>query len=381
MSIRKRIQILLLFLVGIPLLLLLYESYQTGRRTLIAQMKGEALQIAQLEAAQMNLTFDPPRIIAAGIVRALETGAALKPDTVRELLRRTLHDNPEIYGVAVALDPALFPDRFAPYVFRRDGVETESRLSYDYPSSEWYQLPVTGNRGRWIKPYFGQGGNALMVTYAEPLHRNGRIEGVVAVDLDLESLLTRLHFLKPGGDGTVYLVNQAGQILAHPALKAVADLPVSSSLADLAAMMKRSGTDTVKMADPVSHRKSWVVECPISSLSAERGAQNWSLIVSWPLETRLAPLTKMGRRMLVLYLFLGGATLWFLNRTFDDNITRPLRALAEQAQQYAGGDFSQPPAVRCDATELQELGTALNSLGATLRKSGKPDSTGKDVPP
>ncbi len=113
--------------------------------------------------------------------------------------------------------------------------------------------------------------------------------------------------------------------------------------------MKHSGTDTVKVSDPVSHRKSWLVESPIPSLSAGRGGEDWSLIVSWPLDKRMAPLNGMGRRMLVLYLFLGGAAIWFLNRIFDDNITRPLRSLAEQARSYAGGDFSRKPVIRNDA--------------------------------
>jgi hypothetical protein len=214
MSLRKRIQILLAFLVGLPLLLLLYESYQTGRKTLVTQMKQEALQIARLQTAEMDLTFDPPRLIAEGLVRAVETDPVLRSDNIRELLRRTLHESPDIYGVAIALDPALTPlKRFAPYVFRRKGVETEITLPYDYLQQEWYQRPLKSGRGKWIKPYFGEGGEALMVTYVAPLRRNGIVVGMVAVDLDLESLLKRLHFLKPGGDGTVYLVNKAGKIL------------------------------------------------------------------------------------------------------------------------------------------------------------------------
>ena len=369
MSLRKRIQILLAFLVGIPLLLLLYESYQTSRKTLVSEMKQEALQISRLETAEMDLTFEPPRIIAEGVVRALETDPVLRPDVIRKLLRRTLHESTDTYGVAVALDPALTPlKRFAPYVFRREGVETEIALPYVYTQREWYQLPLKSGRGKWIKPYYGEGGEALMVTYAMPLRRDGRVVGIVAVDLDLDSLLKRLHFLRPGGDGTVYLINKAGKILAHPALKAIADLPGNKGLGDMAALMKHPGVDTVKMKDPVSHRTSWVVEAPIRSLSAERGGGDWSLIVSWPLDKRLAPLNAMGRRMLILYLFLGGAAIWFLNRTFDDTITRPLRRLAEQARQYASGDFSRPSVMRNDSRELRELGTALNSLGAALEK-------------
>ena len=72
MTLRKRIQILLAFLVGVPLLILLVESYQAGRKTLLTQMKQEALQTARLETAEMDLTFDPPRLIAEGVIRALE---------------------------------------------------------------------------------------------------------------------------------------------------------------------------------------------------------------------------------------------------------------------------------------------------------------------
>jgi HAMP domain-containing protein len=119
-----------------------------------------------------------------------------------------------------------------------------------------------------------------------------------------------------------------------------------------------------------------VVEAPISSLSSARGGEDWSLIVSWPLDKRLAPLTALGRRMLVLYLFLGGSALWFLNRTFDDSITRPLRKLAEQARAYAADDFNQPPVPLNDATELQELGKALNALGENLAKNNPPPANG-----
>lgn len=380
MSLRKRIQILLVFLVGIPLLLLLSESYQTGRKALVTQMKQEALQIANLETDKIDLTFEPVRMIAEGLVRSLETGPEFNPENISALLRRTLHDSPDIYGAAVAFDPALTSlGRFAPYVCRRDGAETEITLPYEYTRWDWYRIPVKSGRGKWIKPYFGEGGKALMVTYAAPVRRNGRVVGVVAVDLDLDSLLKHLHTLKPGGDGTVYLVNSMGRILAHPGLKPMAELPENGTLGELAALMKHSGLDTMKMVDPVSRRKSWVVESPISSLSAARGGDDWSLIVSWPLDKRMALLTVMGRRLLVLYLFLGGAALWFLNRTFDDTITRPLRKLAEQARTYAKGDFSQPSAPLNDAIELRELGKALNALGTALEKNSTPPTTG-DAP-
>lgn len=373
MSIKKRIQILLAFLVGLPLLLMLYESYQTSRNTLIEEMKKETLQVAKLETAEVDLIFDPPRMVADGIVRALEIEPVLKAESIRALIRRTLHESANIYGIAVALDPAETPlKRFAPYVFRKKGVETEIVLPYEYTGYDWYQRPLKRAKGQWISPYFGEGGEVLMVSYVAPLRHNDRIIGMVAVDLSLDDLLKRLHFLKPGGSGTVYLINPAGKILAHPALKAVADVADNQGLGEIKALMSRTGIDTVEMKDPVSQKTSWVVESPIPSLSAKNGGGDWSLIVSWPIEERLASLNKIARRMLVLYLFLGGGAIWFLNRTFNDAITRPLRQLAEQAHHYANGDFSQSASLQSDTAELRELGTALNALGDSLREKDAP---------
>ena len=83
MSLRKRIHILLAFLVGIPFLVLLFESYQTGRRTLVAEMKQGAKQIAELETARMDLTFDPARLVVEGMVRSVETSPSLTRPSYR----------------------------------------------------------------------------------------------------------------------------------------------------------------------------------------------------------------------------------------------------------------------------------------------------------
>ena len=377
MSLRKRIQILLAFLVGIPFLVLLFESYQTGRQTLVAEMKLQARQIADLETAKMDLTFDPARLIVEGLVRAVETAPQLDAAGISEMVRRTLHENPDIYGVCIAFEPELTSlGRFVPYVFRKGGGEVEMpamESNTDYLTEDWYAKPVKSGTGKWSKPYVDTQVHTLMVSYSAPVRLNGRVVGVADVDLDLDSLVKSLHSLKPGGEGTAYMVNRKGRILAHPTLKPIADLPENEDLHELVDLMKQGGVDTLAMSDPVSHIKSWIVESPIKSMSAARGGGDWSLIVSWPIEKRMLPLNGMVRRLLVLYLFLGGAALWFLNRIFDDTITRPLRKLAEQANNYAEGNFGQPAEPLNEALELRELGQALNVLGATLKKNA--DST------
>lgn len=209
-----------------------------------------------------------------------------------------------------------------------------------------------------------------MVTYAAPIRWQGAIVGVVEVDLDLEGLVERLRRIRPGGGGAVYLVNQQGRVVAHPELPAVADLGGSASLGPLAVLMKRAGQDAIQAVDPIDRKASWLVEVPVDALSRGRGGKDWSLVVSWPLEHRMAPLGEMARRMLVLYVFLGGAALLILQRSFDAVITRPMVRLSEQARRYVRGDYRAGPPVVNDATELRELRAALDSLGESLAKGG-----------
>lgn len=374
MSLRKRIQVLLAVLVGIPLVLLLWESYRAGRATFLKQLKQESFQIARLEAAGIDLTFDPPRLIAEGLARSLTIRESLKGAEVTELVRRTLHENPALYGTGVFLDPQATPlGRFAPYAFRRNGQESEITIPYDYPSWDWYRLPVAAGRTLWIKPYFDEGGGGtLMVTCSAPIRRDGRIVGVATVDLDLKGLVARLRKIRPGGGGSVYLASRGGNIVAHPDLKALADLGGERKLGKLDDLMKAKGDDMTEMKDPVTGRNSWIVETPVESLSEEHGGQDWSVIVSWPLDARLAPLGRLARRMVVLYLFLGGAALLFLNRSFDQVISRPLRRLSEQARRYAEGDFARRPPAGEEAAELKELSRSLETLGETLEKGSGP---------
>ena len=370
MSLRKRIQLLLGLLVGIPMVILLTESYRSGRETFLRQLRIESLQIAKLEEEEIDLTFEPPRVVAEGLARSLAAFESLRGEEVRELLRRTLHENPQLYGAGVFLDPGSTPlGQFAPYVFRKKGVESEITLPYDFARSDWYRLPVKAGRGLWSEPYFDEGGGeTLMVTHTAPILREGRIVGVATVDLDLDGLVSRMRQIRPGGGGSVYLACREGHIVAHPDLKAVSHLDDVQRMKKLVELINARGQGMTEMKDPVTGRDSWVVENPIDSLSEEHGAEAWSVVVSWPLDARLAPLNRFARRMLVLYLFLGGAALLFLNRSFDQIVSRPLRCLAEQARRYAKGEFAPRPPGGDEAAELMELSRALDGLGETLGK-------------
>ncbi len=359
-------------LVGIPLLLLLWESYRAGRTIFLKQLKAESLHVAELEEGRINLLFEPPRLVAEGLARSLGTAESLNGELARELLRQTFRENPRLFGAGVFLDPMATPlGRFAPYLFRKDGVETEITIPYEYTRRKWYQRPVEAGAGRWVGPFFDRGGvETLMVTHGVPIRRQGRIVGVATIDLDIDGLVSRLRRIRPGGGGTLYLVSRDGAVLAHPDLDAIVDFGDLHRLGKLEDLLKAKGKAMTEMKDPVSGKRSWIVKSPVESISKAHGGGDWSLVVSWPLDARLAPLNDLAIRMVVLYLFLGGTALVILNSWFDQVVSRPLGRLSDQARRYAQGDFARPPRGR-DAAELKELWQALDSLGETLEKGDR----------
>jgi sigma-B regulation protein RsbU (phosphoserine phosphatase) len=377
MRLRTRIQVLLAFLVAMPLLILFFEVVRSGHRTVMDQMQVESLQIAALQAAEMDLTFVPARETADGLARSMETAASLDPEAIKALLRHSLDHAPEIYGLGVALSPeATSVGRFAPYVFRADGRFQERSLhdpAYEYTRWDWYRLPMALGQGHWTQPYFDRGGgDTLMITYSAPIRRYGHLIGVAAADLSLDGLVKRLGALRPGGNGSVSLVGKDGRILLHPALLATPSAAPEEdpqAVAVLKSLMRHPGTDMRAMNDPVSRRKAWVVEMPVRSMAEELGGPGWSVVVSWPMGQRMGPYIKLGERVLCLFLFLGGGALMFLNRAFEEMITRPIRRLARQARRYAHGDFAGKAGLKEEALELEELSQALGQLGTALAES------------
>ncbi len=367
MTMKRQVQILLLFLVGIPFLFLLTENYRTGRNALMEHIREHSLAEAQLQAAKIELFLEPSCQGVEHLARAVETLPTLDGDRIRSLLKRTVVATPQAFGMSVALDPSATPlRRFATYAFRVKRQVTTKELvdpAYTYESYDWFARPIARGTPLWSKPYFDRGGgDVFMITRSVPIQREGRIIGVATVDIALDGLSNHLRQLKPGGNGSVYLVNREGSVLAHPKLKIDSDKAPEKGVADLGALrplLDNVQLDTVDALDPISQRRSWLVEYPIPNLASAKGGHDWSLIVSWPLDDRLQSLQRFGLRMLILYLVLGGGALLFLNRAFEEVIGRPIRRLARRAQRISRGE---PPLVAGDESGPQELRELSQSL-------------------
>jgi sigma-B regulation protein RsbU (phosphoserine phosphatase) len=79
----------------------------------------------------------------------------------------------------------------------------------------------------WTEAYIDQAGKGLMVTCGAPVHEGEEFRGTVALDLTLDVLNEFVRaFVSP--HGRIFVVNERGQLLAHPTAVSSADKEVKT---------------------------------------------------------------------------------------------------------------------------------------------------------
>jgi len=148
--------------------------------------------------------------------------------TMERRMRMVLDRQPAVFGLNVAFEPGQFRPEiqdFDLYVFHGDnGIEAKVLVPPDYTPLyrewDWYTRPQQEGRALWTEPFVDTGGGDIpMVTYAIPMHRNGKFIGVTSLDLSVdyfEVLRSWLGDLSLGEGSYGFVVSQSGMIISHP---------------------------------------------------------------------------------------------------------------------------------------------------------------------
>lgn len=101
-------------------------------------------------------------------------------------------------------------------------VKSETfKFTEDLYTHEFYTLGLPeANPGRqlfWTEPYRDEAGKGLMVTAAAPVYQGEEFRGTVAIDFTLD-VLTNFVMAFRHPHGTLFVVNERNQVLAHPRL-------------------------------------------------------------------------------------------------------------------------------------------------------------------
>ena len=88
------------------------------------------------------------------------------------------------------------------------------KYGYDARKRSWYWQTMGADRPYVSAPYLSFSIGAPVITVSAPLR--GKVPGVIAADLKLDTFSDFVQAQRPGQHGTVVIFDQAGSLIAHP---------------------------------------------------------------------------------------------------------------------------------------------------------------------
>jgi len=373
-----RLSALVLSVVGLIFVVMSAATYFLAREALLKNAEDNARTQAQALVQRIEARLSPISRVPQGLAYELEDGLLDDAGILRRQ-RRTLQDNPEIFGTAAAFEPyGRHGDQqhFAPYTFRAPLGITHTSLGgpgYRYHAMDWYQIPRELRQIVWSEPYFDEGGgNTLMATCSVPFYSNDdgerSVAGVVTADVSLDwlkRLVASVHVLETG---YAWLITRNGTYVTHPAPGLAFNESIFSRAEEHGdAQLRRIGQDMVRGGSKLVETTSLHTAKPGFLVYAPLPSTGWSLGVFSPRDELLADVN----RLALVSAGLGGGgflLLAALTAAIARSITRPLRRLCGAAREVAGGrlDAELPEVASHD--EVHDLAQAFANMQNSLKE-------------
>lgn len=216
----------------LSILLMAIPIYLVSMGILFAQSQ-KAIHEEAMENANSTLNATMQRVRNYMTIVETATNSNLwfvennfRPDSLLSLTNRIVKLNRHVSGCSITAEPDMFPEMgryFSAYTIRQgDSVITEREAEYDYYSKVWYKTPATLGKPFWIDPFddYNEGtlyNSEIIAAYGRPLYHDGKLIGVMATDLSLNSLDTLINTSKPPYPGAYFvLMGSDGSYYIHP---------------------------------------------------------------------------------------------------------------------------------------------------------------------
>ena len=275
----------------------------------------------------------------------------------------------------------------------------------DIPSYNfYYEADAAHNPDRkvvWTDSYVDPAGSGWMVSAIAPVYGADRpdvLEGVVGIDITIDTIVDQVLDIDLEGDGYAILVGRDGTILALPPA-GEADLGLSELLdhsyeeAILQDTFKPDSFNLYRRAElsdlaqviqsmPEGHGNVDLGRPMIAGWATIAGPQ-WKLITLTSEESILAGATTLREQLglvsqimlaiLVLFYAVFFLLLWRRSSAMSSRVARPLAEIEGNMVRIADGG-SVPPDHRYEVAELQTVGDHLVTMGAKLQTANRAKS-------
>ncbi|MCQ0988461.1 sensor histidine kinase [Jiella marina] len=408
-SLRVVLPLMLVSLQIAAILAIVGLTFFTSEEMLLSYADRLTQKVAGDTTAFTESFLDPADDAAALSQRLAETAVvtASEPDRLIRYFYETLRSKPDFSGIYYGAADGSFlyvsrdhtvpgasfrakkirtePDRRVELVYYDHRFQVRERRldprdTYDPRSRIWYEEATSARSVIWTKPYVFFSSRQPGITVASPVTGNDeQIDGVVGIDIEIDAVSSFLQRLDIGTDGSVAVISEDNQIIAHrdtpvvrqdavvadprfakydeiddPALAAVINT-IGGSITDVAPGKTQLVRVTVD-------GKSWR-----GAVERMRGSRTpWAVVTYLPEEEILAPIRRV--RNLGLWVALAVIVLTALvGALLARTVTRPFKALAAQADLIAAGRFEDIPIPTLKFAELERTKTAVRRATDWLR--------------
>jgi sigma-B regulation protein RsbU (phosphoserine phosphatase) len=346
--------------------LVLVVNYYSLKSGIINQEKELVKYLARATVNNLEARLRGAEEIPESLAVVLGKYPDNRPDLLHTM-QALLRDNPDIYGIGVALEPDG-AQAYAPYFYRRHHDIELTFLggdAYNYENWSWFQGPKKSGKPFWTEPYYDErGGEFIKSTYAVPIYREAdgnrkKFIGVTKVDINLIWLQELISSVKILDTGYAFLLSKDGYFVTLPNKDRImkdsvffqADVSGDPQLQKIGRAMVAGQEGVAPLQDFLSGKKSWIYYAPLPSTG-------WSLGVVFPEDELLADLRALIKKLLLISLsgliVLLGLIIYLARR-----ITKPLTHLDQKVHALSQGNLNiQLP----EPTTRDEIGTLTLSF-------------------
>ncbi|SMG18267.1 methyl-accepting chemotaxis protein [Dethiosulfovibrio salsuginis] len=305
------------------------------------------------------------------------------------MLQKVLESNPSFIGIWSCWEPKALDGldsryanregsdetgRFIPYWNRSSGeIKLEPLVDYDKPGiGDYYQVPLKTGEDTIVEPYMYplNGKDTLLISLVSPIKKDGKVLGVVGVDIVVDELQRMVEGIKPYGTGVSAIFSNNGTVVAHFDPSRIGK-QMRDSERDMNGDRTDDFADAVKAGREHSHTvyadhmntDIYVMATPISIGGTDTP---WSFVVGVPINKVMEPV-----RSLLYYIAFVALAVTILVALVvlmaARGVTRPLQTVIGLAQRARGGDLT---VAREDfgPTRGDELGQMADAIADMISK-------------
>jgi methyl-accepting chemotaxis protein len=193
--------------------------------TTLAEQYSREIQV------ELQVYLDTVRALGQAMEVYESIDVEKRRSTFDAFLRRITEKNPDIIATWSGWEPNALDGMDSVYVNTPETDRTGRYLSYwyrsngkvtveplvDYTTGDFYQLPLKTGEEIITEPYtYVAGGKELLIiSLVVPIKNNGKVVGVIGIDIDLSIIQDIVGGLRPFDDGLAAAFSNKGIIVGH----------------------------------------------------------------------------------------------------------------------------------------------------------------------